>query len=94
MLDKYQLLAECCACKTTADVRFIVKRCASYRDGRERFVFNQQKEAEAKEAEHAKLQERQKRRDFEQRMVRKAKRGRVGRLKFLLGAWVEAADLG
>lgn len=84
MLDKYQLLAECCACKTTADVRFIVKRCASYRDGRERFVFNQQKEAEAKEAEHAKLQERQKRRDFEQRMVRKAKREGLDDLNFYL----------
>ena len=68
--------------------------CLLTANGRERFVFNQQKEAEAKEAEHAKLQERQKRRDFEQRMVRKAKREGLDDLKFLLGAWVEAADLG
>jgi hypothetical protein len=69
----YQLMDECCAATSTTELRLIITRCAAYRDGGATFVFDHDKERRQKEAAKRRKLERQKRKTFESRMVRKVR---------------------
>jgi tRNA-dihydrouridine synthase 1 len=73
-LTKFQLMEECVACQSVDEVQAVVKRLEQYTKSPETFVFDKNKSARQKEALEAKKREEGKRRAFEGRMMRKAKR--------------------
>ena len=73
-LDRYQLMEECLACPTIDDVKLIVKKIQYYCDNPGAFVFDKEKAKQEKEALERKKREEGKRKAYEARMMRKAKR--------------------
>jgi tRNA-dihydrouridine synthase 1 len=74
MLNQYQLMEECVACQTVDEVQRIIDRCRKYKEDPESFVYDIEKAKQQKEALERKKREEGKRKAFEARMVRKAKR--------------------
>jgi tRNA-dihydrouridine synthase len=72
-LNRYQLLEDCVASKTPEEVRKVVLQAIEYRD-RGDYVFDPLKEKRAKEAIERRKRDEGKRKAFEERMMRKAKR--------------------
>jgi len=94
-LVRYQLLEDCLACETVDQIDAILKKIAGYRDNPDSFVFDQQKATEEKEALERKKREEGKRKAFEARMIRKAKReGKVDLQHYLhIGAAVPSLEV-
>lgn len=74
VLDQYQLLSECCAARDTVTLRSILTQCAAYRQGTVPFVHNPEKDKADQEAAARRKQEVAKRKAYDGRMTRKAKR--------------------
>ena len=73
-LMRYQLLDDCVAAPTLGDVQRIVDQVAAYQKHPSTFSYDRQKAAREKEALAKKKHEEGKRKRFEERMIRKAKR--------------------
>jgi tRNA-dihydrouridine synthase 1 len=73
-LAKYQLLEDCLACKSIPDIRAILDKITGYSADTASFVFDQAKARKEKETLERKKAQEGKRRDFEARLMRKAKR--------------------
>jgi len=74
LLDEYQLMEECVACTDVYAVRDIIKRIERYRVDPNQFQFDAAKARADKVALEARKREEGKRKAFEARMMRKAKR--------------------
>jgi tRNA-dihydrouridine synthase 1 len=83
-LNRYQLMEECVACETVEQVQAVVDRCRKYQENPETFLFDREKAARQKEALEKKRREEGKRKAFEARMIRKAKREGKSDLEFYL----------
>lgn len=97
-LTKYQLLEDCLTATSQEQVEEIVQRCRKYQRDPGSFRFDKDKERSLKEALERKKREEGKRKAFEERMVRKAKREKKDLNFYLMqGAQVpteeEVADL-
>jgi hypothetical protein len=84
LLNQYQLMEECVASKTIDQVESVVAKCIKYRADPGSFMFDTQKAAREKEALATKQREEGKRKTFEARMVRKAKREGKSDLEYYL----------
>lgn len=73
-LDMYQLLTECSTAQSATALRDILKRCAAYIDGTTPFVYDPARDADAKEVADRRKAEVGKRKAYDSRMARKAKR--------------------
>lgn len=73
-LTSYQLMEECLSCKTLNAVEALVERIRGYKEDPSSFQFDVEKAKKEKEALERKKQEEGKRKNFEARMIRKAKR--------------------
>lgn len=73
-LEKYQLMEECLACKSVEAVEALVLKIRGYQMDPESFMFNVEKAKKEKEALERKKAEEGKRKNYEARMIRKAKR--------------------
>ncbi len=74
LFEKYQLMEECIACTSVEEVDKVLSKCAKYISNPESFHFDQEKAAREKEALQNKRLEEGKRKRYEDRMIRKAKR--------------------
>ena len=72
-LTRYQLLEDCVACRSAEEVRGVVEQAAEYAR-RGDYAFDPLKEKRLKEAVEKRKREEGKRKAFEERMMRKAKR--------------------
>ena len=73
-LNKFQLMEECVACKSVDELQSVLKRLEQFIKFPESFVIDKNKSARLKETMETKKREEDKRRSFEARMMRKAKR--------------------
>ena len=73
-LAKYQLMNELLCCASPSEVGKVVRQLMAYRDGKATFQWDDEKEEREKEARDRKKHEEGKRKSFEDRMRRKAKR--------------------
>eukprot|EP00934_Nitzschia_sp_Nitz4_P006794 Nitzschia sp. Nitz4//scaffold18_size181773//74720//76483//NITZ4_001916-RA/size181773-processed-gene-0.15-mRNA-1//1//CDS//3329540014//6784//frame0 len=73
-LTTFQLMQECLACKSLPELEGIVLKIQEYKENPSSFMFDQNKAKAEKEALERKRQEEGKRKAYEARMVRKAKR--------------------
>lgn len=83
-LTKYQLMDECVAAPTLEDVQRIVNQVQSYQRNPSSFQYDKEKAIREKEALAKKKHEEGKRKRFEERMIRKAKREGKTDLDFYL----------
>ena len=90
--QSYQLLEDCLACKTPAEVRAVVALAIMYRDSGS-YQYDPDKARLAKLAAKKKKEEEGKRKRFEERMVRKAKREGLADLNFYLNQGSEAPTI-
>ena len=95
LLVQYQLLETCLAAETIAQVRTILQKMEGYQTNPASFVFDKEKEKAQKEALERKKREEGKRKAYEARMMRKAKREGRTDLQFYLhqGAAVPLKEL-
>lgn len=93
MLNQYQLMEECVACQSVDEVQCILDRCKKYREDPESFVFDIAKAKQQKEALERKKREEGKRKAFEARMIRKAKREGKADLEHYLRIGAEVPTL-
>lgn len=82
-LMKYQLLDACIAADNPDALRKIVKQCVKYSSGRTSFVEDPAVQRRQNEAADRRKIEQKKRRDYETRMIRKARREGVDEYKYL-----------
>jgi tRNA-dihydrouridine synthase 1 len=94
-LVQYQLLEECIACTTVDEVEVILTKCEQYIKDPGTFHYDQRKAIRDKEALDAKRREEDKRRIYEGRMIRKAKReGLVDHEHYLrIGAEIPSVEI-
>ena len=92
-LNNYQLLEDCLSSKTAQDVRDVICKAIEYRDNPETFEYDPDKEAKAKQLAARKKFEEGKRKRFEERMIRKAKREGLEDLNFYLNQGSEPPSL-
>ena len=83
-LETYQLMDECLKCTSVDGVESLVRRIRGYREDPASFVFDAAKAKSEKEALERKRREESKRKDYEARMVRKAKREGRADLEYYL----------
>lgn len=74
LLEKYQLMEECIACTSTDEVEAVLSKCDGYIKHPQTFMYDQVKAKKEKEALDRKRREEGKRKAYEARMIRKAKR--------------------
>lgn len=84
LLEQYQLMEECVGCKSIDQVRCVIDKIAKYRDDPASFQFDNEKARRDKEALERKRHEEGKRKRFEARMIRKAKREGMKDLEYYL----------
>ena len=89
LLTKYQLMEECVNCKSLQELSAITAQIAGYEDGSQSFSFDRDKALREKAAIERRKQEEGKRKAFEDRMRRKAKREGLADLDFYLQAGAE-----
>jgi len=92
-LNKFQLMEECVACQSISEVQSVVKRLEQYIKFPESFVIDMDKSAREKEALETKKREECKRKAFEARMMRKAKREGKSDLEHYLRIGAEVPSL-
>lgn len=94
LLERYQLMQDCLACQSIADVRSILKKIGHYQKNPDAFIYDKDKAAQEKEALERKRREEGKRKAYEARMVRKAKReGKKDLMHYLhVGAQVPSCE--
>lgn len=73
-LNMYQLMEDCLQCTDHAQLVNVIQQCQKYRDTPELFMFDREKAKQEKEALERKRHEEGKRKAYEARMIRKAKR--------------------
>lgn len=73
-LDRFQLMQECLNCESMHRLRSVVLQLERYHNDPSTFLFNQAKAEAEKESLDRKRREEGKRKEYEQRMIRKAKR--------------------
>lgn len=73
-LTSYQLMEECLSCKSIDAVQLLVEKIHNYKENPGSFQFDVEKAKKEKAALERKKQEEGKRKNFEARMIRKAKR--------------------
>ncbi|KAL7476248.1 hypothetical protein ACHAW6_002124 [Cyclotella cf. meneghiniana] len=95
LLEQYQLMEECIACTSIDEVDAVLSKCARYIKHPDTFHFDQAKAAREKEALERKKREEGKRKAYEARMIRKAKREGLADLEHYLriGAEVPTKDV-
>ncbi|KAL7541722.1 hypothetical protein ACHAXR_011148 [Thalassiosira sp. AJA248-18] len=95
LLEEYQLMEECIASTTIDEVDVVLSKCEEYIKKPETFRFDQQKAAREKEALARKRLEEGKRKAYEGRMTRKAKREGLSDLEHYLriGAEVPTVEI-
>lgn len=93
MLNRYQLMDECVACETVDQVQAILDKCQKYQENPESFVYDKEKAKQEKEALARKKREEGKRKAFEARMIRKAKREGKADLEHYLRIGAEVPTL-
>jgi hypothetical protein len=93
MLNQYQLMDECVACETVDQVQAILEKCQKYQENPESFVYDKEKAKQEKEALARKKREEGKRKAFEARMIRKAKREGKADLEHYLRIGAEVPTL-
>jgi hypothetical protein len=93
-LASYQLMEDCLACKSVDEVENVVLKIKMYQDDPSSFQYDVEKSKKEKEALERKKIEEGKRKEYEARMVRKAKREGKADLEFYLrqGASVPTVD--
>jgi tRNA-dihydrouridine synthase 1 len=84
VLEQYQLLEECIACMSIDAVDAVLTKCAGYIKNPKSFKYDQEKAARDKEALERKKREEGKRKSYEGRMIRKAKREGLADLEHYL----------
>ena len=77
-------MEDCVACKSLDEVESVLLKCSKYRDNPHLFRFDKDKEKQQKEALARKKQEEGKRKNYEARMIRKAKREGKSDLEYYL----------
>ena len=95
ILEKYQLMEECIASTTIDELDNVISKCERYMNHPETFHYDQQKAAREKEALASKRREEGKRKAYEARMIRKAKREGLSDLEHYLriGAEVPTVEI-
>lgn len=93
ILNQYQLMEECVACQTVDEVQAILDRCQRYQNDPASFVYDTEKAKQQKEALARKKREEGKRKAFEARMIRKAKREGKADLEHYLRIGAEVPTL-
>lgn len=83
-LSTYQLLPECLACQTVDQVEAIIQKIRGYQAHPDTFQYDKVKARQEKEALDKQKQEEGKRKAYEARMIRKAKREGQPDLEFYL----------
>jgi tRNA-dihydrouridine synthase 1 len=93
-LVQYQLLEDCIKCTNITEVRAIVNKVMTYQRHPEQFVYDQKKAIAEKESIEKRKREESKRKDYEARMIRKAKREGLTDLSYYLtvGAAIPTID--
>lgn len=84
----YQLMEDCVSSKSIDEVRKVVLEAVQYKE-KKNFVFDKDKEKKAKEIIEKRKREEGKRKEFEARMIRKAKRENKEDLRFYLSKGAE-----
>lgn len=74
ILEKHQLLEQCIACTSISEVEEVLRKCDEYIKHPESFLYDREKAKKEKDALDRKRQEEGKRKAYEARMIRKAKR--------------------
>ncbi|GKY91471.1 hypothetical protein MPSEU_000119400 [Mayamaea pseudoterrestris] len=94
LLTKYQLMEECIASESIDQVELLLAKLQEYQSNPDSFVYDRLKAQNEKEALERKQREEGKRKAYEARMMRKAKREGKADLHFYLhiGAAVPTAD--
>lgn len=89
-LNKYQLMQDCLACPNVDTLESILSKIECYRNNPDQFVYDRQKAEEHRLAMEKQKQQEGKRRQYEERMIRKAKReGKKDKMYYLkIGAKV------
>jgi tRNA-dihydrouridine synthase 1 len=93
ILNQYQLMDECVACQTVDEVKSILHRCQKYQEDPGSFVYDVEKAKQEKEALERKKREEGKRKAFEARMIRKAKREGKADMEYYLRIGAEVPTL-
>ena len=93
MLNQYQLMEDCVGCQTVDEVQGILDRCRKYQEDPKSFVYDIEKAKQQKEALARKKLEEGKRKAFEARMIRKAKREGKADLEYYLRIGAEVPTL-
>ncbi|KAL9186365.1 hypothetical protein ACHAXT_005603 [Thalassiosira profunda] len=93
ILEKYQLMEECIASTTIDQVEAVLSKCERYVQRPETFRYDQQKAARDKEAMARKRREEGKRKAYEARMLRKAKREGLSDLEHYLRIGAEVPSV-
>ncbi len=83
-LNEYQLMNECILSKSVESVEAIIKKMRKYKENPSSFNFDKEKERKDKEALERKQREEGKRKAYEARMIRKAKREGKDDLEYYL----------
>ena len=95
LLNKYQLMEKCIGCETIDEVQSVLDRIKKYIQDPLSFNFDKEKDKREKEALAKKKREEGKRKSYEARMMRKAKREGKTDMEFYLrqGAEVPTVEL-
>lgn len=95
ILEQYQLMEECIASTTVDEVELVLSKCEQYIQHPDTFHYDREKAARDMEALAAKRREEGKRKAYEERMTRKAKREGLSDLGYYLriGAEVPTVDI-
>ena len=93
-LNKYQLMEECVASKTIEDLRDILAKVSKYKKDPASFHFDKAKAQKDKDAIERKKREEGKRKAYEARMMRKAKREGKADLEFYLRQGAQLPTVG
>ena len=93
ILEKYQLLDECIGAQTIDEVEAVLSKCERYVQRPETFRYDQQKAARDREALARKRREEGKRKAYEARMLRKAKREGLSDLEHYLRIGAEVPSV-
>jgi spore cortex formation protein SpoVR/YcgB (stage V sporulation) len=86
-------MEECVTCQSVDEVQRILDRCLKYTENPESFVYDAEKAKQEKEALARKKLEEGKRKAFEARMIRKAKREGKADLEYYLRIGAEVPSL-
>ena len=92
LLEKYQLMEDCIACTSIDAVEAVLSRCDGYIKHPGTFLYDQDKARKEKEALDRKKREEGKRKAYEARMIRKAKREGLADREHYLRVGAEVPD--